>query len=190
MTCVLSPATSSAALSSLFRKERTEKKYLVGIRIMENRRKRYILLEDRVGYIQERSTLSWSGMKSTPMHLLKGELLECLPDTEQPNDSTRIALAGIDRNNLRLECDTEGITKLTSEDANLRLAISSVVSRYQTFINRKRLDFGRQISPGSPAGTKRRSQGTGHRSQGTGYRAQGTGHRAQVIGHRKRSKNS
>ena len=116
---------------------------------MENRRKRYILLEDRLGYIQERSTLSWSGMKSTPMHLLKGELLECLPDTEQPNDSTRIALAGIDRNNLRLECDTEGITKLTSEDANLLLAISSVVSRYQTFINRKRLDFGRQISPGS-----------------------------------------
>ena len=116
---------------------------------MENRRKRYILLEDRVGYIQERSTLSWSGMKSTPMNLLKGELLECLPDTEQPNDSTRIALAGIDRNNLCLECDTEGITKLTSEDANLLLAISSVVSRYQTFINRKRLDFGRQISPGS-----------------------------------------
>ena len=100
-------------------------------------------------HTREKHLVFWSGMKSTPMNLLKGELLECLPDTEQPNDSTRIALAGIDRNNLRLECDTEGITKLTSEDANLLLAISSVVSRYQTFINRKRLDFGRQISPGS-----------------------------------------
>ena len=88
-------------------------------------------------------------VKSTPTHLLKGELLEALPETEQPNDSTRIALAGIERKNLRLECDTEGIAKLASEDANLLLAISSVGARYQTYIDRKRLDFGRQIERGS-----------------------------------------
>jgi len=117
---------------------------------MENRRERYILVKDRVGYVQERSMLSFfSGIKSTPTQILKGELLEALPETEQQNDSTRIALAGIDRKNLRLECDKEGIAKVTSEDANLLLAISSVVLRYQTFINKKRLDFGRQISPGS-----------------------------------------
>ena len=123
---------------------------------MENRRERYILVQDRVGYVQERSVLSFSaifsGITSTATLatlILKGELLEALPETEQPNDSTIIALAGIDRKNLRLECDKEGIAKVTSEDANLLLAISSVVSRYQTFINKKRLDFGRQISPGS-----------------------------------------
>ena len=116
---------------------------------MENRRERYILVQDRVGYVQEKSVLSFlSGIKSTPTQIFKGELLEALPGTEQPNDSTRIALAGIDRKNLRLECDKEGIAKVTSEDANLLLAISSVVSRYQTFINKKRLDFGRQILPG------------------------------------------
>ena len=117
---------------------------------MENHRERYILVKDRVGYVQERSMLSFfSGIRSTPAQILKGELLEALPETEQPNDSTRIALAGIDRKNLRLECDKEGIAKVTSEDGNLLLAISSVFSRYQTFINKKRLDFGRQISPGS-----------------------------------------
>ena len=87
-------------------------------------------------------------MKSTPTQLLKGELLEALPESEQPNDSRRIALAGIDRKNLRLDCLTEDITRLTIEDKNLLLAISSVGLRYQTFINRKRLAFGRQIVPG------------------------------------------
>ena len=88
-------------------------------------------------------------VKSTPTHLLKGELLEALPQTEQPSDSTRIALAGIDRKNLRLECRTEDITRLTVEDTNLLMAISSDGLRYQTFIDRRRLEFGRQISHGS-----------------------------------------
>ena len=115
---------------------------------MENRRERYILVQDRVGIVQERSILSLGAMKSTPIQVLKGELLEALPETEQPYDSTRIALAGIDRKNLRLECRIEEVTRLTIEDKNLLLAISSVGLRYQTFINRKRLAFGRQIVPG------------------------------------------
>ena len=112
-------------------------------------KKYYILVQDRVGYLQERSMMSFGAMKSTPTQVLKGELLEALPETEQPNDSTRIALAGIDRKNLRLECRTEDITRLSIEDANLLLAISSVGLRYQSFIDRKLLDFGRQISLGS-----------------------------------------
>ena len=116
---------------------------------MENPRKIYILVKDRVGIMQERSMLSFGAMKSTPTQVCKGELLEALPETDQPNDSTRIALAGFDRINLRLECRIEDITRLTIEDANLLLAISSVGLRHQSFIDRKRLDFGRQISPGS-----------------------------------------
>ena len=119
---------------------------------MAEAKKRYILLQDRVGHIQERNMLSLGlPVKLTPTQLLKGELLEALPGTEQPNDSTRIALAGIERKNLRLDCVMEGTAKLTSEDANLLLAISSVGSRYQTYIDRKRLDFGRQIKQGSQA---------------------------------------
>ncbi|KAM7434485.1 protein linear deubiquitination [Porites harrisoni] len=116
---------------------------------MENPRKIYILVEDRVGFMQERSILSLVAMKSIPTQVCKGELLEALPETEQPNDSTRIALAGFDRINLRLECRTEDITRLTIEDANLLLAISSAGLRYQSFIDRKPLDFGRQIKHGS-----------------------------------------
>ena len=115
---------------------------------MENRRERYILVQDRVGHMQERSMLSFGAVKSTPTMVLKGELLEALPESKKPNDSTRIALAGIDRKNLRLDCRTEDIRQLTIEDNNLLLAICSAGSRYQTFINRKRLDFGRQIVPG------------------------------------------
>ena len=87
--------------------------------------------------------------KSTPTQVLKGELLEALPEAEQPNDSTRIALAGIDRKTLRLECSMEDIARLTSEDADLLLAISSVGLRYEIYIDRKRLDFGRRIRAGS-----------------------------------------
>ena len=115
---------------------------------MEEPRNRYILLTDRLGIILERWFLGLY-TKSTPKQVLKGELLEALPEAEQPNDSTRIALAGIDRKTLRLECSMEDITRLTSEDADLLLAISSVGSRYESYIDRKRLDFGRRILPGS-----------------------------------------
>lgn len=116
---------------------------------MAEPKKRYILLQDRVGHIQERSVLSLGSLKSTPTQLLKGELLEALAETVQPNDSTRIALSGIDRKTLRLDCHTEDIARLMDKDADLLLAISSAGLRYQTFIHRNRLDFGRQILPGS-----------------------------------------
>ena len=112
-------------------------------------RNRYILLQDRVGEILERNMLSTLGLasKSTPTQVLKGELLEALPETEQPGDSTKIALGGIDRK-LRLECRTEDVTRLTREDADLLLAIGSVTLRYQIYIDRGRLDFGKRLEPG------------------------------------------
>ena len=115
----------------------------------EARKRYYILVRDRVGYMLERRILSLGRMKSTPTQLSKGEILEALPETEQPNDSTRIVLAVIDREKIRLECRTEDIARLMNEDANLLLAICSVGLRYQCYIDSKRLDFGRQISPGS-----------------------------------------
>ena len=117
---------------------------------MEEPRNRYILVQDRVGHTLERGMLALGlPTKATPTQVLRGELLEALPEAEQPSDSTRIALAGIERKSLRLEGRTEDINRLTREEADLLLAISSVGLRYQTFIDRKRLDFGRRILPGS-----------------------------------------
>ena len=111
---------------------------------------KYILLHDRVGYTVERNPLSLGlSTKSTPTPALRGKLLEALPEAEQPLNSTRIALVGIDRKSLRLECRTEDLTRLSDEDANLLLAISSAELRYQTFVDRKRLDIGRRLSPAS-----------------------------------------
>ena len=112
-------------------------------------RNRYILLQDRVGEILERNMLTLGlASKSTPTQVLKGELLEALLETEQPGDSTRIALGGIDRK-LRLECCTEDVTRLTREDADLLLAIGSVTLRYQIYIDKGRLDFGKRLEFGS-----------------------------------------
>ena len=116
---------------------------------MEEPRNRYILLQDRVGEIMERSMLTLGfGTKSTPTQLLKGELLEALPENEQPGDSTKIALGGIDRK-LRVECRMDDVMKLTLQEVDLLLAISSATSRYQICFDRKRLDFGKGLEYGS-----------------------------------------
>ena len=118
---------------------------------MEEPRNRYILLHDRVGQILERSlsllTLGFVA-KPTPTQLLKGELLEALPENEQPGDSTKIALGGIDRK-IRVECGMEDVMKLTEEEADLLLAISSATLRHQICFDRKRLDFGKRLEYGS-----------------------------------------
>lgn len=112
-------------------------------------RYKYILLQDRVGQIIERNVFALGlATKPTPAQVLRGELLEALPEAEQPQDSTKIALVGIDCKSLRLECTMEYLTRLSDEDANLLLAISSLEERYQTFMDRTRFDFGRKILPG------------------------------------------
>ena len=110
---------------------------------MGDQRTKFILLHDRVGYTVKRTVLSF-----WPTPVLRGDLLEALPEAEQPEDLNKIALVGIDRKSLRLECTLECLTRLSDEDANLLLAISSLEERYQTFVDRIRLDFGRKILPG------------------------------------------
>ena len=117
---------------------------------MEEPSIKYILLRDRVGHSVEKNMLSLGlTMKSTPMQVLRGEILEGVPEADQPIDSTKVAVVGIGRKSLRLECPTEDMARLSEEESNLLLAISSSEGRYQTYIDRKRLIFGRQLSVGS-----------------------------------------
>ena len=116
---------------------------------MEEPRTRFILLQDRVGEILERNMLTLGlGTKSTPTQLLKGELLEALPENEQPGDSTKIAFGGIDRK-LRVECRMDDVMKLTGQEVDLLLAISSLTVRYQICFDRNRLEFGKRLAYGS-----------------------------------------
>jgi len=115
---------------------------------MEESMNKYILLVDRAGHTLERNFLALGlSTKASPTQVLRGELLGALPEAEQPSDFHRIALVGIERKSLRLECPTADVTRLSDEEANLLLAISSLGERYATFIDRKRLDFGRRLSP-------------------------------------------
>ena len=111
---------------------------------------KYILLCDRAGRSVERNMMSLSLMtKSTPMQVLRGELLEGVPEAEQPADLTKVAVAGIEHKSFHLECPTEDVARLSEEETNLLLAITSYEERYQIYIDRKHLAFGQQLSPGS-----------------------------------------
>jgi len=115
---------------------------------MGDQRTKYILLEGRVGQTVDRNIFNFGLSMSTSTQVLRGDLLEALPEAQQPQDSTRIALVGIDRKSLRLDCTLECLMRLSDEDANLLLPISSLEERYQIFRDRERLDFGRKILPG------------------------------------------
>ena len=115
---------------------------------MEELRINYILLRDRVGHEKNMLSLGLT-TKSTPMQVLRGEILEGVPEADQPTDSTKVAVVRIERKLLRLECPTEDMARLSEEETNLLLAITSSERRYQTYTDRKRLAFGRQLSPGS-----------------------------------------
>ena len=117
---------------------------------MEEPSIKYILLRDRVGHLVEKNMLSLGlTTKSTPMQVLQGELLEGVPEAERPTDLTKVAVVGIERKSLRLECPTEDMARLSEEETNLLLAITSAERRYLTYLDRKRLTFGRQLLPGS-----------------------------------------
>ena len=107
----------------------------------------YIVIEDCVGYIDERGLST----KQQQTKLLRGELLRALPETGQPKDSSKIVLVRIDDlKPLRVECGMKFVTRLTDKDtANLLLPILSPEERYQTYMDRVRLDFGRKIGQGS-----------------------------------------
>ncbi|PFX11741.1 Ubiquitin carboxyl-terminal hydrolase CYLD [Stylophora pistillata] len=117
---------------------------------MEEPRIKYILLRDRVGQAVEKNMLS-QGLttKSTPIQILRGELFEGAPEVEQPTDFTKVAVVGIERKSLRLKCPKEDVTRLSEEETNLLLAITSSEGRYQTYIAKRRLASGRQLVDGS-----------------------------------------
>ena len=116
---------------------------------MEGPKNKYILLVDRVGYTLERNLKALGlSTKPRPTQVLRGELLEALPEVEQPTGVHCVALVGIERESFRLYCPSADLTRLWNKEASLLLAISSLEERYQTFIDRKRLDFGRRLSPG------------------------------------------
>ena len=124
--------------------------FLVSSYEMEETSSKYILLRDRVGNSVEKNMMALGlTMKSTPIQVLRGEVLEGVPEAEQPTDSTKVAVVGIERKSLRLECRTEYMARLSEEDTNLLLAITSAEGRYLTYLDRKHLTFGRQLLPGS-----------------------------------------
>ena len=117
---------------------------------MEEPSIKYILLRDRVGHTVEKNFLSLGlTTKPTPMQVLRGEILEGVPEAGWPTDLTKVAVVGIECKSLRLECRREDMARLSEEETKLLLAITSSEGRYQTYIDRKRLTFGRQLSPGS-----------------------------------------
>ena len=116
---------------------------------MEELRIKYILLRDHVGHAVEKDMLSLGlTTRSSPMQVLRGELLEGVPEAEQPTDLTKVAVVGIECKSLRLECSAEYVARLSEGETNLLLAITSAEGRYQTYMDRKRLAFGRQLSHG------------------------------------------
>ena len=118
---------------------------------MEEPSNKYILLRDSVGRLAHEKNWLTLGltMKSTPTQVLRGELLEGVPEAEQPTDETKVAAVGIERKSLCLECPTEDVVRLSEEETNLLLAITSSEGRFQTFMDRKLMVFGRQLSLGS-----------------------------------------
>ena len=130
--------------------EKVESSFLYAQHEMEEPSIKYILLRGCVGLSVEKTMLSLGlTTKSTPMQVLQGELLEVVPEAEQPTDSTKVAVVGIERKSLRLECPTEDMARLSEEETNLLLAITSPEGRYKAYIDRKHMAFGQQLSIGS-----------------------------------------
>ena len=69
--------------------------------------------------------------KLAPASFLKGDLFEVLPQAEQPKEKNRIALVGVIRKDLRLECKKIYVKKLTVTKAESLLALSSAELRYE-----------------------------------------------------------
>ena len=110
----------------------------------------FIILRDCFGHVVEQNmwTLGLT-TKSKQISVLRGELSEALPEAEQPADLTKVALVGIECKSLRLECPMKDMARLSEEETNLLLAITSPEGRYKAYIDRKHMAFGQQLSTGS-----------------------------------------
>ena len=91
---------------------------------MEELRIKYILLRDHVGHAVEKDMLSLGlTTRSSLMQVLRGELLEGVPEADRPTDLIKVAVVGIERKSLRLECSAEYVVRLSEEKTNLLLSI-------------------------------------------------------------------
>lgn len=80
--------------------------------------------------------------RSTPTPVSKGEVFEALPHADQPKEKNRISLAGVERKDLRLQCEDKDIKKLTVTEAESLLALPSAALRYEKFLTIQ--EVGRQ----------------------------------------------
>lgn len=105
---------------------------------------KYILLNDRVGEKTEQSIL---GMTKTlkPTKVLKGEILIALPEEKQPKDYRQVLLVGVESKTLTIECATTDLARVSHEEADLLLGISSALERYNIFHERNTLEAGKKI---------------------------------------------
>ena len=104
---------------------------------MEEPSLKYILLCDRLGHVVEKDSILFALFPDcTPIQVLRGEILEGVPKADQPTDFTKVAVVGIKRKSLRLECPMEDVTRLSEEESNLLLAITSPEGRYQMYTDR------------------------------------------------------
>ena len=109
---------------------------------MGERRKIYILLQDCEGYVFVDKSALGLPSRSTPTSVSKGEVLEALPQADQPKEKNRISLAGVERKDLRLQCEDKDIKKLTVTEAESLLALPSAALRYEKFLTIQ--EVGRQ----------------------------------------------
>lgn len=79
---------------------------------MEERGKGYILVQDHEGCVKVDRTALGLPPKSAPALILKGELLQAIPQPKPPNHPTRLALAGIERKELYLECEKKDVIEV------------------------------------------------------------------------------
>ena len=109
---------------------------------MGERRKIYILLQDCEGYVFVDKSALGLPPRSTPTPVSKGEVFEALPHADQPKEKHRISLAGVERKDLRLQCEDKDIKKLTVTEAESLLAVPSAALRYEKFLTIQ--EVGRQ----------------------------------------------
>ena len=118
---------------------------------MEQNRKKYILLQDRIGSKIERGFINDS---RTDIQALKGEVFEALPEAQQPSNSQLIALAAIERTEVHLECSTSDLARLSDKEADLLMAVTSARDRHTIYHDRNRLDAGKQLKESSKVWVK------------------------------------
>lgn len=106
---------------------------------------KYILLREHSGEVLKNSGPLDRYEMFTLTEVLRGELLEGFFKA----GSTMVTVRGIRNKSLRLKCPAEDMSRLSEEECNLLLAIASTEERYETWMDRHRLLFARQLLPGS-----------------------------------------